>query len=137
MKKYLRKIYIISVITVLSFNILLTDFVQAGLLDPKAKDEITKQADKVREGAGFTSNVTFGETIAFVIKAFLSLLGVIFIILILIAGYKWMTAAGNEEKVKEAKDTIRRAIIGLLIVVSAYAITHFVFTNIPWGGFNY
>jgi hypothetical protein len=45
----------------------------------------------------------------------------------LVAGYKWMTAGGNEEKVKEAKSQIQHAIIGLAIIIMAYAITYFVF----------
>ena len=64
------------------------------------------------------------------VKAFLSLLGIIFVILIILAGYNWMTANGDEEKVKKAQDTIKRAIIGLVIVVSARAIWDFVFFNL-------
>jgi cytochrome bd-type quinol oxidase subunit 2 len=73
-----------------------------------------------------TSN-TVGGIVATVIEAFLTLLAIIFVILVLIAGYKWMTASGNEEKVKEAKTQLRHAIIGLAIIIMAYAITHFIF----------
>lgn len=66
------------------------------------------------------------EVVADIIKVFLGLLGVIFIILIIVAGYKWMTAGGNEEKVKEAKSQISTAIIGLVIILMAYSIAHFV-----------
>jgi hypothetical protein len=38
-----------------------------------------------------------------------------------------MTAGGDEQKVTKAKDSIRRAIIGLIIIVAAYGITYFVF----------
>ena len=41
-----------------------------------------------------------------------------------------MTARGEEEKVEKAKDTITRAIIGLIIVVGAYAIWSFIFSNL-------
>ena len=61
-----------------------------------------------------------------VINAFLSIFGTIFLILMILGGYKWMMASGREEEVKKAKDTIRAAIIGLIIVVSAYAISYFV-----------
>ena len=62
-----------------------------------------------------------------VIQAALALIGVIFLALMLYAGYHWMTARGEEEKVEKAKDTITRAIIGLIIVVGAYAIWAFIF----------
>jgi amino acid transporter len=73
---------------------------------------------------------TISEIAGTAVNAFLSLLGVIFIILILLAGYNWMTASGHEEKIKKAKETIWRAIIGLLIVVGAYAIWRFIFVKI-------
>lgn len=72
--------------------------------------------------------------ISLVIKAFLSLLGLIFIILMLIAGFNWMTAGGDEQKVSKAKDTIEKAVIGLIIIIFAYSITYFVFKYLPFGG---
>ena len=72
--------------------------------------------------------------VARVIKAFLGLLGIIFIILILIAGFNWMTAQGDEQKIEKAKETLSRAVIGLIIIVAAYSITYFVFNNLEWGG---
>lgn len=57
----------------------------------------------------------------------LGFLGVIFILLIIYAGFLWMTAAGNEEKVEKAKKIISRAAIGLAIVLIALAVTYFVF----------
>ena len=70
---------------------------------------------------------TISEIIGTAVSAFLALLGVIFLVLMLYAGYHWMTARGEEEKVEKAKDTITRAIIGLIIVVGAYAIWAFIF----------
>jgi len=65
-----------------------------------------------------------------VISAALALLGVIFLILMLYAGYNWMVARGDEEKVAKAKETITRAIIGIIIVVGAYAISIFVMSRL-------
>jgi len=63
-----------------------------------------------------------------VIEGALSLIGIIFLALMLYAGYHWMTARGEEEKVEKAKDTIQRAIVGIIIVVGAYAIWKFIFS---------
>lgn len=101
-------------------------------LDTKLFDQT--QAFIGKSGFEAANEDSVSSVIAAIIQAFLGLLGIIFIVLIVMAGYKWMNAAGNEEKVQEAKDTIRRAIIGLIITVSAYAITYFVFTNLPGGG---
>ncbi len=64
--------------------------------------------------------------VAGVIRALLGALGIVFVFLLVIAGYKWMTAAGNEEKVTEAMSQIKMAIIGLIIVLAAWSITTFI-----------
>ena len=65
-------------------------------------------------------------TVSNVIRAFMGLLGIIAVVIILLGGFKWMTAGGNEEKVGEAKKLIISGIIGLVIILSAYAIAQFV-----------
>ena len=67
------------------------------------------------------------QIVGVVVQAALALIGVIFLILMIYAGYNWMTAQGDEKKVDKAKDTITRAFIGLIIVMGAYAIWSFVF----------
>jgi len=42
------------------------------------------------------------------------------------AGLMWMTAGGNEDRIKKARQILIAAIIGLVIVLSAYAITQFI-----------
>lgn len=83
------------------------------------------------KGAGYNDTPQMPtEIIANVINIFLSLLGVIFLILMIYAGYLWMTAAGEESKVEDAQKIIKAAIIGLIIVVGAYAISQFVVTKL-------
>ena len=60
------------------------------------------------------------------IGAILSFIGVIFMGLIIFGGFQWMLARGNEQQVEKARDLIMQAIIGLVIVLSAYAITAFI-----------
>lgn len=59
-----------------------------------------------------------------------SVIGIVFLGLALYAGYKWMTAAGNEKDVTKARDTLINASIGVVLMVAAYAITNFMFTNV-------
>jgi len=68
-----------------------------------------------------------------VIQTFLSILGIIFLILMIYSGYSWMTAHGDEQKVTKAKETITAAIIGLVIVIGAYAITFLVISKLTAG----
>jgi hypothetical protein len=90
-------------------------------------------ASNVREGSGI-SEVSLGVTIAYGIRLLLSLLATIFLVLIIISGIKWMTASGNQETISKAGKSIKEAIIGLIIVMAAYAITWFIFSQLQIAG---
>lgn len=64
--------------------------------------------------------------IGLVILAGLGLVGVVFLILIVYGGTTWMTAHGNDEKVKKATDIIMGSLLGLMITLAAYSIVYFV-----------
>lgn len=55
-----------------------------------------------------------------IINVLLTLLGLIFLVLMVYAGAIWVLARGNEEEISRAKDMIRRALFGLVIVLSAF-----------------
>ena len=78
------------------------------------------------KGAGYKTSATIEGVVGSVISILLGILGVIFLILIVLGGYWWMMARGDEGKVEKARDTMTRAIIGLAIVLAAYAITYYV-----------
>ena len=95
--------------------------------------DLTGKLKNVGGNAGYSSEVsenTIPNTVGNIIKALLSLLGIIFMVYIVYAGYLWMIARGNEEQLTKAKAIIRGSIIGLIIVLAAYAITQFVLTSI-------
>jgi hypothetical protein len=56
----------------------------------------------------------------------LGLLGLIAVVLIIYGGFIWLTAGGNEDKVGQAKRIISAAVVGLIIVLLAWAIVTFV-----------
>ena len=76
------------------------------------------------------ATTVLAEGVAQIIQVVLSILGVVLIVLIIYAGFLWMTAAGNEDKISKAKKTIVAAVIGLAIVLSAYLITAFVISQL-------
>ncbi len=73
------------------------------------------------------------QIIATIIKVALGLLGIILLGLVLYGGYLYMTAGGNDEQVAQAKTILRNAVIGLIIILSAYAIVTFVLRAIGVG----
>ena len=93
----------------------------------------------IEEELGKVGEIGFGETglpespaviVGRIIRVALGLLGIIFVGLTTYGGFLWMTSGGNEENVKKAKTLITNGIIGLLIIVTAYAITYFVTRSI-------
>ena len=77
------------------------------------------------DGVNLGTN-SLGGTIAGIINVVLSFLGIIATVIILLGGFKWMTSQGNSDKVDEAKKLLGAGVIGLAIVVSAYALSRFI-----------
>ncbi|MBT3817154.1 MAG: hypothetical protein HOG08_02295 [Candidatus Magasanikbacteria bacterium] len=69
-------------------------------------------------------------TISNIINVALSLLGIVAVVIVLAGGFKWMTAGGSEDKTAEARKLIFAGVIGLAIVMSAWAIARFVLVQI-------
>lgn len=64
------------------------------------------------------------------IQVILGFLGLLAVVIILIGGFKWMTAAGNEDQVAEARKIIVAGIIGLVIILASWGIASFVLENL-------
>ncbi|NCB20854.1 MAG: hypothetical protein EOM88_02950 [Clostridia bacterium] len=113
-------------------------FLLSSILTPRnalADDKygLDQSASKVEAFKGQVGNQEenfINDKIGSVIGIVLSFIGVIFLILMIYAGISWMTAAGNQEKVTKAKNLIINAIIGLIIVLSAYTISSFIGTRL-------
>lgn len=70
------------------------------------------------------------STAAKIINVALGFLGIIAVVIVLLGGFKYMISGGNEEKTHEAKSLIVSGIIGLAIILSAWAITGFVISRL-------
>ena len=86
-------------------------------------------------GIGYGKDTGLGSkdirtTISSIINVALGLLGIVAVVIILWGGFVWMTAGGNDEKVGEARKIIFSGIIGLAIVLSAYAIAAYVLNKL-------
>lgn len=77
------------------------------------------------------ADTTLGSWVgAYIISPLLSLVGVIFLVLMIYGGFLWMTAGGNPGQVDKAKNILITAVIGTVIIAAAYAITNFIFTSL-------
>ena len=109
----------ISVIPVL----LLPSHTYAQLSDATTKLKSVGDASGQGQNAK-ESDLTY--IIGGIIKAVISVIGIIFVILIIYAGFVYMTANGEDTKITKAKDLMIQGVIGMVIIVSAYAIAGFV-----------
>jgi hypothetical protein len=73
-----------------------------------------------------TSNLEPQAFAASVVKYLMTFLGIISVIVILLGGFRWMTAAGNEDKVAEAKKILASGVVGLIVILAAFAVVTFV-----------
>ena len=81
------------------------------------------------EAAGY-GEAPLPQVIGNIVKIGLSLLGLIAVIIIIAGGFIWMTSGGVVDKVTKAKKIISSGLIGLLIIVFAYAIVAFVISQL-------
>lgn len=72
--------------------------------------------------------------IAKVIRVFLGFLGILAVILIMFAGFMYMTSDGEESKVQRAKDILKNALIGLIIIMASFGIVSFLLGMFGDGG---
>ncbi len=87
--------------------------------------------DKAALRAGYdTAQTDVYFVIGNAISVALSLIGVLFLALILYGGFLWMSDQGNEDNVAKAKKIIKMATIGLIVVVAAYALSYFVVASL-------
>ena len=132
MKKYFFSFFLSAAIFV--FMAFLSSVSAANLNDAFSA---AGPLNTVKTGAGY-GDAAVGLTsiqsiITQVIRTALTLVGIVFLVLMIYGGFLWMTDRGSEAQVKKAINLIQSAVIGLIIVVSAYAITYFVVQAIGKG----
>lgn len=92
-------------------------------------------AASVDTGIDYAEDIGLGDNdprviVANVIRVALGFLGIVAVGLILYAGWLYMSAAGEMEKVDKAKKILTGAIIGLVIILSAFGIASFVLSQL-------
>lgn len=131
MKKYI-------LITIISFLFILTIFSSPRLVSadttPKTHDNEIKEK-LITSGTSFggyqtADGNTLVSTIANIVKIVIGLLSFIFFALILISGIQWLTAGGDANAVKTAKERMKNATIGLAIALLSFTISYYIFSLI-------
>lgn len=96
--------------------------------------------ESFRQNAGLVGGTTdLRVIVANVIRTIIGFLGIIAVGLIIYAGFLWMTSGGDEQKIEQAKKILQNALVGLIIIVLAFAIVSFIlnfFKGLGGGGSN-
>lgn len=113
-----------------------------GLILPtvvKAADYLGQGLDSITmlfPGGGITGAQTLtgpGGLIANIIVLMLSLAGIVAVLYVIIGGFWYITAAGNEEQAEKGKNTLLNAVIGIVVIVLSYVIINVVSNFIAYG----
>lgn len=119
--------YIASLLLVAS--LLITPVFAYAQITPKTSGLDAAAAESGLD-TGCSSADCISVVIGRVINVVIGFLGIVLLCLFLYAGFVWMTAGGDEENVKKAKQLILNAVIGYFIIGGAYALTSFVLDNL-------
>ncbi len=126
-----RILAVIGILTVVGTTMaFVPDFASSENLSTEMEAQLKSAAET---GAGYGAPTDPRTTASVVIRSLLGLVGTVMLGLMLYAGFMWMTAAGNEDKIEKAKKIITSAAIGFIIVLTAYSITWFL-TYTAFGG---
>lgn len=96
---------------------------------PVYAQDVVQNLSAVGESAGLGTTGLY-TIIGRIIKIFFGILAAVALVLIIFAGYKWMTAAGDEKQIEDAKNILKNGVIGLAIIASSFAITQFVMSKL-------
>ena len=97
-------------------------------LPATAYAQLSEAAKKIPKPEGAPADLS--KLIGGLINALLAVMGIVFVMLTVYAGYLYMTAQGDAENTEKAKKLLGQAVIGLIIIVAAYSIADFIITQL-------
>ncbi len=125
-----------TIITFLFASFLILPMLSLAIPAPAQADvdiwggQDTKSDIQEELGYGDTTESDPRIIAASIIKVLMTFLGIIAVALIIWGGFKWMTAGGNDEQVEEARKIIITAVIGLIIILAAWALADWALSTI-------
>ncbi len=109
-------------------SIFLTGVVFISALPARAAVQLKNPLDTFDEGGTGAAREIVGLVIG---RLILPMVGSIALLMFVIGGYFWLTAAGNSDKIKTGQNIMMYTAIGLLIIFGAYTVITFIFGALP------
>lgn len=125
MNKLLKKGTIILTMAIMAFGFLLP----VNVLAQTPKDDACKGLELTGGTCDGSADTDVNGILSTVINIFSLIVGVTAVIMIIVAGLRYVTSGGDAANTKAARDTILYAVIGLVIVALAQVIVRFVLTR--------
>ena len=105
-------------------------------LSPTNFFAISNAANEACQGVGLVSGqwmsdngIQVNTTLDTIINIFSAIVGLVAVIMIIVAGLQFITANANPQNIAKARTSLIYAIVGLVIVVLAQVIVHFVISQ--------
>ena len=124
---------ITNTILTLSAALLFSGIAVTTVVSPLALADTKKEAQTAVDdlsGTHVDGTNMVKTTIKDIINILLFLIGMIAVLMIVIAGFRFVTSNGDSNTVSSAKNTIIYAVIGIVVAVMAYAIVNLILDNI-------
>jgi len=113
-----------------SLGIVVTPLAMDAPVFANAKSEVTNGISSVNDG----NSTDLPSFITNIVNILLFLAGAIAVIVIIIGGIRYVMSSGDAGQVQSAKNTILYAVVGLVVVIMAYAIVNFVINQFQGNG---
>ncbi len=107
-----------------------TNSVTPASKNPLGFTNATNRLEKVSGSYGKDQLQSLPQIVGNVVNITLTILGVLFFVLVVYGGYIWMIARGEVQEAERASSIIKMAVIGMVVVLAAYAISYFVFARL-------
>ncbi|MFH1412599.1 MAG: hypothetical protein ABIG10_01030 [bacterium] len=129
MSRIISTILLLSIMLSLCLSLASPVLAQGGDYNLYGLDEAADQTvlNRGEDSTSASNSIALGA--GKILGAFLAFLGVIFLILMIYGGITWMTAGGNEDNVATAKKLLGAGVIGLLIVLAAWALAMYIISR--------
>ena len=111
------------------FSLIALSLLAVPMVTMAAPTEAQLGIDKVEGKINLSSNDPF-VTATNLINTIMMFLGLLAVVIILVGGFKWMTAMGSEDSIKKAKSLMVAGLIGLIIILAAWGIARYVVTTL-------
>ncbi len=135
-----RKVRVIPASSTLQrhLSLCITAFLLICILSPLSSnaqslnptDIFQNQNNTTLVGSLGLSNNNLVLTVARIIRSFVSLLGILFVVIVLIGGFEWLTSSGEGAQVDKAKVRVIQGITGMIVVLVSFSIAQFIINSI-------